>query len=195
MYTYTLPSLSVSLSVSVSCPPMDCTSEPLPPCLQELVDAGLSSVPSAYIRPPHERFIPPSHDLSSNAAQIPVIDISALTSSQHRHLILQRIREACTDWGFFQANSFLFIFIICLYLIPYVHIDGTHAYMYVYTLSWYAPYIGATNLHTFLHINVIYAHNTYKTFIDNDIRTYVRTSVHIDIHAYMHSTIHTYILD
>lgn len=66
---------------------------------------GLSSIPSTYAFPKNES------DKQSSVADteyddhlIPVIDFSLLTSSPEvRSIIINDLREACQEWGFFKV--------------------------------------------------------------------------------------------
>lgn len=71
--------------------------------IKELVDAGLECVPPSYIRPPHQR---PDLSQVSFSDHLPLIDLTSLQDAQScatSHLqLIQNIRLACQNWGFFQ---------------------------------------------------------------------------------------------
>ncbi|KAF8397282.1 hypothetical protein HHK36_016195 [Tetracentron sinense] len=71
--------------------------------VQSLSDSGLPVVPDRYIKPPSQR---PSLDSASpTESSIPLIDLGGLfgDDANLRASIINRISEACTDWGFFQV--------------------------------------------------------------------------------------------
>eukprot|EP00250_Pteridium_aquilinum_P018052 c23919_g1_i1 orf=89-1246(+) len=71
--------------------------------IKELVDSGLTHVPSKYIYPESRRPLLPTHP-NPLLPSIPIIDIAPLSSpgDGRRLLTLQQIAVACCDWGFFQ---------------------------------------------------------------------------------------------
>ncbi|GKU85778.1 hypothetical protein SLEP1_g401 [Rubroshorea leprosula] len=66
-----------------------------------LVDAGIVSIPRIFIRPPEEL----AEELNSchGDIQVPVIDLSNIQSSDRRKEIVDEIRVASAEWGFFQV--------------------------------------------------------------------------------------------
>ncbi|MED6180904.1 hypothetical protein PIB30_014462 [Stylosanthes scabra] len=70
-----------------------------------LVDAGLSKLPKIFVRDSHELNISSSSSSSCAANfSIPVIDLGSLhKEGNSRHEIIQKVKEACEKWGFFQV--------------------------------------------------------------------------------------------
>ncbi|MED6213470.1 hypothetical protein PIB30_093744, partial [Stylosanthes scabra] len=66
-----------------------------------LVDAGLSKFPKIFVHDCHELNISSS---ATNNVSIPVIDLGSLhkEGNNSRHEIIQKVKEACEKWGFFQ---------------------------------------------------------------------------------------------
>ncbi|XP_028806000.1 protein SRG1 [Neltuma alba] len=73
----------------------------LVPSVQELAKEGLSKVPERYVRRDHHHELDSSFD--QNSPQIPIIDLSKLSSSNFKASELQKLHFACRDWGFFQV--------------------------------------------------------------------------------------------
>nr|DAD28030.1 TPA_asm: hypothetical protein HUJ06_029498 [Nelumbo nucifera] len=74
--------------------------------VQSLSESGISAIPDRYIKPPSER---PSiksdhHQLGAGegGVNIPLIDLGSLLDNLDDKTTLNRIWEACRDWGFFQ---------------------------------------------------------------------------------------------
>lgn len=65
--------------------------------VQSLVEAGISQIPVAYIRPLDERPQTPGVEV-----EIPVIDLG-IAEGGDREAIRAQIGRACEDWGFFQV--------------------------------------------------------------------------------------------
>ncbi|KAI4300502.1 hypothetical protein L6164_033873 [Bauhinia variegata] len=66
-----------------------------------LSDSGITSIPPIFIHPPQTL-----SDLKSSPSKptdIPVIDLSDVTSQTHRPKIINQIKQAAKDWGFFQV--------------------------------------------------------------------------------------------
>ncbi|WRX25354.1 Oxoglutarate/iron-dependent dioxygenase - like 10 [Theobroma cacao] len=67
-----------------------------------LSDSGIKTIPDFFKHPPQT---PP--DLKSKSSQgntnIPVIDLSNVSSPDHRQEIVNQIKEAAKSWGFFQV--------------------------------------------------------------------------------------------
>ncbi|MED6118526.1 Jasmonate-induced oxygenase 2 [Stylosanthes scabra] len=69
--------------------------------VQSLSERCLDSIPDRYIKPPTDRPV----SSSSTNANIPVIDLGGLLGIdlEARRSVLQKISEACNEWGFFQV--------------------------------------------------------------------------------------------
>ncbi|KAL1359894.1 hypothetical protein HN51_005233 [Arachis hypogaea] len=103
---------------------MSCQAWPEPVVrVQALAESGLSSIPSRYIKPRSQR--PTTTNTNTNTTSvaypqvsqteddhsdvninIPVIDLQSLSSGEDIALqeeTLQRVAEACREWGFFQV--------------------------------------------------------------------------------------------
>ncbi|GKU85780.1 hypothetical protein SLEP1_g403 [Rubroshorea leprosula] len=66
-----------------------------------LVDAGIVSIPKIFIRPPEE--LAEELNLCHGDVEVPVIDLSNIQSSDRRKEIVDEIRVASGEWGFFQV--------------------------------------------------------------------------------------------
>lgn len=66
-----------------------------------LVDAGLTKIPHIFIHPQHDlQDMPACEDSQFN---IPIIDLQGVnTDANLRSKAMEKIREACERWGFFQ---------------------------------------------------------------------------------------------
>ncbi|GLU08141.1 hypothetical protein SLE2022_250660 [Rubroshorea leprosula] len=66
-----------------------------------LVDAGIVSIPKIFIRPPEDL----AEELNSchGNVKVPVIDLSNIHSSDRRKEIVDEIKVASKEWGFFQV--------------------------------------------------------------------------------------------
>jgi isopenicillin N synthase-like dioxygenase len=69
------------------------------PFVQELAKKGLTSVPPRYL---HHDQDPPIISLDSCSPQVPVIDMQRLLSEDFMDSELQKLDQACREWGFFQ---------------------------------------------------------------------------------------------
>ncbi|KAK0579356.1 hypothetical protein LWI29_025075 [Acer saccharum] len=69
------------------------------PFVQELVKKPLTSVPPRYV---HHDQDPPIISLDSSSPQVPVIDMQRLLSEDFMDSELQKLDQACREWGFFQ---------------------------------------------------------------------------------------------
>ncbi|OMO68394.1 Oxoglutarate/iron-dependent dioxygenase [Corchorus olitorius] len=68
-----------------------------------LKDSGITSIPKFFIQPPEilSTLNPPSQTNTSN--NIPVIDLENINSQTHRPKVVEQIKEAAREWGFFQV--------------------------------------------------------------------------------------------
>ncbi|KAK0579135.1 hypothetical protein LWI29_021581 [Acer saccharum] len=73
------------------------------PFVQELAKKGLTSVPPRYV---HHDQDPPIISLDSCSPQVPVIDMQRLLFEDFMDSELQKLDQACREWGFFQYLSF-----------------------------------------------------------------------------------------
>lgn len=66
-----------------------------------LIDAGMVKVPKIFIRPPDEL----SEDLRTPQIeiQVPVIDLGNIRETLNRERVLNKVRTASEEWGFFQV--------------------------------------------------------------------------------------------
>ncbi|KAF7112270.1 hypothetical protein RHSIM_RhsimUnG0246600 [Rhododendron simsii] len=64
-----------------------------------LIDAGVAKVPKIFVRPPDE--LAEEFDKYKNNLQVPVIDLSAIEGSDRREKVVDEIRMASEEWGFF----------------------------------------------------------------------------------------------
>ncbi|GMH19427.1 hypothetical protein Nepgr_021268 [Nepenthes gracilis] len=72
------------------------------PSVQEMVEKGISQVPLRYVRPNQDPAIVSTVDAESSP-QLPIIDMERLTSPDFMGSEeLERLDQACKDWGFFQ---------------------------------------------------------------------------------------------
>ncbi|KAK0579860.1 hypothetical protein LWI29_032712 [Acer saccharum] len=69
------------------------------PFVQELAKKGLTSVPPRYV---HHDQDPPIISLDFCSPQVPVIDMQRLLSEDFTDSELQKLDQACREWGFFQ---------------------------------------------------------------------------------------------
>ncbi|KAK0580093.1 hypothetical protein LWI29_036172 [Acer saccharum] len=69
------------------------------PFVQELVKKPLTSVPPRYVHPVQ---VPLIISLDSCSPQVPVIDMQRLLSEDFMDTELQKLDQACREWGFFQ---------------------------------------------------------------------------------------------
>ncbi|KAI8560994.1 hypothetical protein RHMOL_Rhmol04G0300400 [Rhododendron molle] len=66
-----------------------------------LIDAGVTKVPELFVRPPDEL----AEEFNSCKAnlQVPVIDLGAIGGNDRREKVVNEIRIASEEWGFFQV--------------------------------------------------------------------------------------------
>ncbi|KAK4859030.1 hypothetical protein QYF36_025612 [Acer negundo] len=69
------------------------------PFVQELAKKPLTSVPPRYV---HLDQDPPIVSLDSSSQQVPIIDMQRLLSEDFMDSELQKLDQACREWGFFQ---------------------------------------------------------------------------------------------
>ncbi|TXG47787.1 hypothetical protein EZV62_027081 [Acer yangbiense] len=69
------------------------------PFVQEWVKKPLTSVPPRYV---HHDQDPPIISFNSSSPQVPVIDMQRLLSEDFMDSELQKLDQACREWGFFQ---------------------------------------------------------------------------------------------
>ncbi|KAI8561000.1 hypothetical protein RHMOL_Rhmol04G0301000 [Rhododendron molle] len=65
-----------------------------------LIDAGVAKVPKIFVRPPDE--LAEEFDRYKNNLLVPVIDLSAIEGSDSHEKVVDEIRIASEEWGFFQ---------------------------------------------------------------------------------------------
>lgn len=66
-----------------------------------LIDAGITSLPKIFIRPPDE--LVEELNIGRSQAQVPVIDLSDIESDDQRKSIVSELRRASEEYGFFQV--------------------------------------------------------------------------------------------
>lgn len=86
--------------------------------VQDLVDMGVTQIPTKFVRPVHERSVPEAHraDYFRDQPEVPVIDMAPLLlelaageldhpqAVKEKRLALKAdIARACEEWGFFQV--------------------------------------------------------------------------------------------
>ncbi|XP_057415545.1 oxoglutarate-dependent flavonoid 7-O-demethylase 1-like [Lotus japonicus] len=71
------------------------------PFVQELAKEKPTRVPERYVRPQNERPVL-YYSSTTPLPQVPVIDLSKLLSKDHKVPELERLHQACKEWGFFQ---------------------------------------------------------------------------------------------
>ncbi|XP_065879864.1 protein SRG1-like [Euphorbia lathyris] len=67
--------------------------------VQDLAKKSLITVPPRYLRPDQDSPILPNTD---SVPQVPVIDMGRLYSEEFMKFELEKLHNACKDWGFFQ---------------------------------------------------------------------------------------------
>ncbi|KAL3739738.1 hypothetical protein ACJRO7_021069 [Eucalyptus globulus] len=72
----------------------------LVPCVQDILKANPTMVPKRYICDNQEH--PVIMDACSGLPQVPVIDLGRLVSEDSAKPELEKLHQACKDWGFFQ---------------------------------------------------------------------------------------------
>ncbi|KAJ0081397.1 hypothetical protein Patl1_10288 [Pistacia atlantica] len=82
----TLPKLGSSLAV---------------PCVQEIAKKPLTRVPQRYVRPDQEN---PFVSNNNSVLQVPVVDMQRLLSADFMDSELDKLHQACKEWGFFQLK-------------------------------------------------------------------------------------------
>ncbi|XVE96392.1 hypothetical protein REPUB_Repub02eG0217600 [Reevesia pubescens] len=66
-----------------------------------LIDSGITSIPRFFVQPPETlSTLNPSQITNTS---IPVIDLENINSQSHRPKIVEQIRAAASEWGFFQV--------------------------------------------------------------------------------------------
>ncbi|KAJ0017512.1 hypothetical protein Pint_10124 [Pistacia integerrima] len=80
----TLPKLGSSLAV---------------PCVQEIAKKPLTRVPQRYVRPDQEN---PFFSNNNSVLQVPVVDMQRLLSADFMDSEIDKLHQACKEWGFFQ---------------------------------------------------------------------------------------------
>ncbi|GMJ02899.1 hypothetical protein like AT1G06620 [Hibiscus trionum] len=66
-----------------------------------LIDSGIDSIPRIFVQPPETlASLKPSQTKATN---IPVIDLQNINSEPHRPKIVEQIKKAANEWGFFQV--------------------------------------------------------------------------------------------
>ena len=69
-----------------------------------LSDSGITSIPRIFVHPPESLAdIVKKPDDSQPSISIPVIDLSVINSPSDRPKIVDQVREAAKEWGFFQV--------------------------------------------------------------------------------------------
>ncbi|CAI9118216.1 OLC1v1019751C1 [Oldenlandia corymbosa var. corymbosa] len=66
-----------------------------------LVDSGITSLPKIFIRPPGE--LVEDLNLGHSKEQVPVIDLSGIGSDDQHKIVVDQLRRASEEWGFFQV--------------------------------------------------------------------------------------------
>ncbi|KAK4478185.1 hypothetical protein RD792_017468 [Penstemon davidsonii] len=66
-----------------------------------LIDSGIQNVPKIFIRPPDELSEEPNSIVGSSTSQVPIIDLSEIESEVNRKRIVEEVRQASRDGGFF----------------------------------------------------------------------------------------------
>ncbi|CDP19921.1 unnamed protein product [Coffea canephora] len=65
-----------------------------------LVDAGITNLPRIFIRPPEELI--EEKNIGHLQVQVPVIDFSGIQGGDKSNSVIDEIRQASEEWGFFQ---------------------------------------------------------------------------------------------
>lgn len=76
--------------------------------VQDMVEDGkIQSVPQNYICREEDRWRPELCDGKLSAPELPLIDLAGAMdeSGERRSIVVQQIRDACRDWGFFQLKN------------------------------------------------------------------------------------------
>jgi hypothetical protein len=77
---------------------MDGTSIVLAPSVQELANQGIENVPEQYLQPNQDPIVVSNTTLSQ---KFPIIDLGKLSCEDANEL--EKLDNACKDWGFFQV--------------------------------------------------------------------------------------------
>ncbi|KAJ9184506.1 hypothetical protein P3X46_004221 [Hevea brasiliensis] len=67
-----------------------------------LSDSGITSIPKIFIHAP-DTLADLKPNSSHTSPSIPIIDLSNIYSNHHREQIISQVKEAATNWGFFQV--------------------------------------------------------------------------------------------
>ncbi|XP_050226974.1 1-aminocyclopropane-1-carboxylate oxidase homolog 3-like [Mercurialis annua] len=65
-----------------------------------LSDSGITTIPKMFIHPPESL---PDFNQMKTQTNIPIIDLAYMNSKDHRARIISQVKEAATNWGFFQV--------------------------------------------------------------------------------------------
>ncbi|KAL4354011.1 hypothetical protein GQ457_06G010290 [Hibiscus cannabinus] len=68
-----------------------------------LIDSGIESIPRIFVQPPETLATLKPCQSQTNATDIPVIDLQNINSEPHRPKIVEQIKKAANEWGFFQV--------------------------------------------------------------------------------------------
>ncbi|XP_063943070.1 oxoglutarate-dependent flavonoid 7-O-demethylase 1 [Daucus carota subsp. sativus] len=71
------------------------------PSVHELAKEKMAAVPSRYVRPDHE----PALSRPNPGLEVPVIDMEMLLHGDKMDTELNRLHQACKEWGFFQLTN------------------------------------------------------------------------------------------
>ncbi|KAL7177693.1 hypothetical protein ACSBR2_030956 [Camellia fascicularis] len=66
-----------------------------------LIDAGVDKVPKIFIRPPDE--LVEELKICQTSLQVPIIDLSGIEKEDRHEEVVQEVRIASENWGFFQV--------------------------------------------------------------------------------------------
>ncbi|KAJ9700645.1 hypothetical protein PVL29_006111 [Vitis rotundifolia] len=66
-----------------------------------LVDAGVVNIPKIFMRPPDE--LAEKRDCHQNDIKVPVVDMSGVQKGDRHREIVEEVRIASEEWGFFQV--------------------------------------------------------------------------------------------
>ncbi|XP_027166103.1 1-aminocyclopropane-1-carboxylate oxidase homolog 1-like [Coffea eugenioides] len=66
-----------------------------------LVDSGITNLPRIFIRPPEDLI--EEKNIGHLQVQVPVIDLSAIQGRDKSNSVIDEIRQASEEWGFFQV--------------------------------------------------------------------------------------------
>ncbi|KAE8708989.1 hypothetical protein F3Y22_tig00110332pilonHSYRG00679 [Hibiscus syriacus] len=68
-----------------------------------LVDAGVLNIPEIFVRPAEELAANKSNSCQKNNVEVPIIDLSNIRDKNRRKEIVNEVRVASEEWGFFQV--------------------------------------------------------------------------------------------